>query len=136
MGLRVVLEVNLAAIVFFLFKFIFGCAGSLLLYLGLPYCGAEGLLPSCGAQAVHRSGFSRCSACAQGHMASVVVERGLSCPTACGIFPDQGSNLCSLHCRADSSTAIISAILYSIFLNLLYVTAVSTGCCLKVIPEK
>ena len=34
--------------------------------------------------------------------ASVVVGRELSCPTACLIFPDQGSNLCPLHCQADS----------------------------------
>ena len=30
-------------------------------------------------------------------MGSVVVAHGLSCPAACGIFPDQGSNLCPLH---------------------------------------
>ena len=28
---------------------------------------------------------------------SVVVVPGRSCPVACGIFPDQGSNLCPLH---------------------------------------
>ena len=33
---------------------------------------------------------------------SVVVAHGLSCSAACGIFPDQGSNLCSLHWQADS----------------------------------
>ena len=33
---------------------------------------------------------------------SVVVARGLSCSTACGIFPDQGSNPCPLHWQADS----------------------------------
>ena len=33
---------------------------------------------------------------------SVVVAHGLSCSTACGIFPDQGSNLCPLHWQADS----------------------------------
>ena len=27
---------------------------------------------------------------------------GLSCPAACGIFPDQGSNPCALHWQADS----------------------------------
>ena len=31
--------------------------------------------------------------------ASVVVVHGLSCPAACGIFPDQGSNRCPLHCK-------------------------------------
>ena len=32
---------------------------------------------------------------------SVVVAHGLSCPKTYGIFPDQGSNLCSLHRQAD-----------------------------------
>ena len=33
---------------------------------------------------------------------SVVVAHRLSCSTACGIFPDQGSNPCPLHWQADS----------------------------------
>ena len=33
---------------------------------------------------------------------SVIVAHGLSCSAACGIFPDQGSNLCPLHWQADS----------------------------------
>ena len=33
---------------------------------------------------------------------SVVVAQGLSCPAACGIFPDQGSNPCPLHWQVDS----------------------------------
>ena len=33
---------------------------------------------------------------------SVVVAHGPSCSTACGIFPDQGSNPCSLNWQADS----------------------------------
>ena len=32
---------------------------------------------------------------------SVVVAHGLVSPAACGIFPDQGSNLCCLHWQAD-----------------------------------
>ena len=35
--------------------------------------------------------------------ASVVVAHRLSCSTACGIFPEQGSNLCALHWQADSN---------------------------------
>ena len=31
------------------------------------------------------------------HVGSVVVEHGLSCSMARGIFPDQGLNLCLLH---------------------------------------
>ena len=33
---------------------------------------------------------------------SVVVAHGPSCSAPCGIFPDQGSNLCPLHWQADS----------------------------------
>ena len=33
---------------------------------------------------------------------SVVVAHGPSCSTACGICPEQGSNLCPLHRQADS----------------------------------
>ena len=33
--------------------------------------------------------------------ASVVVAHRLSCSVACGIFPNQGWNLCSLHGQAD-----------------------------------
>ena len=32
---------------------------------------------------------------------SVAVVHRLSCSAACGIFPDQGLNLCPLHCKAD-----------------------------------
>ena len=36
------------------------------------------------------------------HTGSVVVAHGPSCCTACGIFPDKGSNPCPLHWQADS----------------------------------
>ena len=36
------------------------------------------------------------------HAGSVVVAHGPSCSVACGIFSDQGSNLCPLHWQADS----------------------------------
>ena len=52
------------------------------------------LLQSTGSR---HAGFRRC-----GERASVVVESGLSCSAACGIFPDQGSNTCPLHWQADS----------------------------------
>ena len=41
-------------------------------------------------------------ACRLSSTGSVVVAHGLSCSTACGIFMDQGSNLCPLHWQADS----------------------------------
>ena len=37
-----------------------------------------------------------------GRAGSVIVAHGPSCSVACGIFPDQGSNLCPLHWQADS----------------------------------
>ena len=36
------------------------------------------------------------------HAGSVIVAHGPSCSTACGITPDQGSNPCPLHWKADS----------------------------------
>ena len=44
------------------------------------------------ASVVAARGLSSC-----GVRASVVVAHRLSCSTACGIFPDQGSNPCSLY---------------------------------------
>ena len=38
----------------------------------------------------------------EGVWASVVTANGLSRPVACGIFPNQRSNLCPLHCKANS----------------------------------
>ena len=35
-------------------------------------------------------------------LSSRVVVCGLSCPTACGVFLDQGSNPCPLHWQMDS----------------------------------
>ena len=72
---------------------IFGCAGSLVI------CG---LFSSCGAPASHCSGFSPWEERAVGAWASVAVAHGLSCSVACGIFPDQESNLYPLHWQADS----------------------------------
>ena len=51
---------------------------------------AAGGLSSCGS----RTPEYRLSSCAH----------GLSGPVAYGIFPDQGSNLCPLHCKADSQS--------------------------------
>ena len=46
---------------------------------------------SCGEGASHHGGFSCCEAKAW-EWTSVVVVYTLNCPSACGIFPDQGSN--------------------------------------------
>ena len=42
------------------------------------------------------------SSCGWQDTGSVIMAHGLSSPVACGIFPDQGSNWCPLHCKADS----------------------------------
>ena len=57
----------------------------------LGLCCCERAFSSCGVQTSHCSGFSCCRARALGGMGSVVVAHGLTCPAACGIFPDQGS---------------------------------------------
>ena len=62
-----------------------------------------GLLSGCGLRAAHCSGFSCFEAWALGVQASVVVQHGLSYPTACRIFLDQGSNPCLLYWQVDSS---------------------------------
>ena len=58
-------------------------------------CREPGLLFPYGAQASHCLGFSM-------HADSVVLVHRVSHLTACGIFPDQGLNLCPLHREVDS----------------------------------
>ena len=96
---------NLFLFIYFWLRWVFVAAQA------FSSCGERGLL--LGAQASHWGGFS-CEAWGLGARASVVAARGLqsagsvavvhrlSCSTACGIFPDQGSNLCPLHWQADS----------------------------------
>ena len=60
--------------------------------LGLP----------CNAQAPHCGDFSRCGAGALGACTFVVVVYRSSCPTACGIFYNQGSNPRPLYRQVDS----------------------------------
>ena len=76
--------------------------------LGLCCCArafsscVERELLRCGARASHCSGFSHCRGRAVGAWASVVAAHEHSCSGACGIFPDQESNPCSLRWQADS----------------------------------
>ena len=65
-------------------------------------CSERGLLSNCGMWASHYSGFSCCREWALGRLWSIIVAHGISCPVACGIFPDQGLNLCTLHWQVDS----------------------------------
>ena len=99
-----VLELLLFFFFNFIYLFIFGCVGSLLLYMGFLQLWREGATLHCSAQVSHCGGFSCCRAQALGARASVVVAHrlqsagsvivahGLSCSAAYGIFPAQGSN--------------------------------------------
>ena len=57
-------------------------------------------------QTVGHTGFSSCGTWAQElwFPGSIAAAQGLGCSMACGIFPDQGSNLCLLHWQVDSFT--------------------------------
>ena len=59
-------SLSIESIILFIYLFIFGCAGSLLLHGLFSSCGEKGLLPSCRARASHCSGFSHCIARALG----------------------------------------------------------------------
>ena len=92
--------------------FLSGCAGSSLLRGLFSSCRERGLLSSCGPWASHLSGFPWGGAQALGcpgfgccsrwtqqlrlpgsrAQALVVVANGLSCSTACVVFPNQGSS--------------------------------------------
>ena len=62
----------------FIYLFIFGCVGSLLLRTGFLQLRRAGATLCCGARASHCNGFSCCGAWALGAQASVVVAHSLS----------------------------------------------------------
>ena len=66
----------------------------------VPLVAVHGLLIAVPSLGVERG--------LQGARASVLVAHRLSCPTACGIFPDQGSHPCPVHWRADRSSHLLS----------------------------
>ena len=73
------------------YHFIFGYTGSSFLR-SFFRCGEQRLPFLCGAQT---SRFSGLSCCREGSLwcpGSAVVAHALSCPSACGIFPDQEPN--------------------------------------------
>ena len=74
----------------FIYLFIYGCVGSLLLRAGSLWLWRAGATLRCGARASQCSGFSCCGARALGAWASVVVAHGLSCSAACGNVPGPG----------------------------------------------
>ena len=59
-----------------------------------------------GLQGVWASEAAACGLSACGSWlwtaGSVAAVPGLSCSVTCGVFPDQGSNLCPLHWQVDS----------------------------------
>ena len=75
---------------------IYGCAEA------FSGCDERGLLPSCGEQASPCSGCFCCGAQALGRTGFRSCVHGLMCPTARGIFLDQGSKLCPRYWKVDS----------------------------------
>ena len=74
-----------------------------------PSCGQRGLLfvvvrglLIVVASLAAEHGLQACSLQYLWPLGLVIVARGLSCSTACGIFRDQGSNPCPLHWQVDS----------------------------------
>ena len=67
--------------------------------LGLHCCAWA--FSSCGTLASHFGGFSR-GAWAGGHTSFSSCGTRAWLPTTCGIFQDQGLNLCPLHWQMDS----------------------------------
>ena len=84
----------------------FGCAESSLLLGLFSSCGEWGLLSGCGAGASLVVPRGTWASVVMVHglqgMGSVAMAYRLSCPVACGIFPDQGSNPCPLHWPVDA----------------------------------
>ena len=91
----------------FINLFIFGYHGSLWQNIGFLWLWQAGAAVCWDVCTSHRGGFFCCRAWALGRVGFsssvwVVVARGLNCCTAFEIFPDQGSDQCPLHCKADS----------------------------------
>ena len=90
-------------VIFYLFiYFIFGCVGSSFLCEGFLQLWQAGATLHRGAQASSLSRPLLLRSTDSRRACSVVVAHGPGCSAACGIFPDQGSNPCSLHWQADS----------------------------------
>ena len=81
---------------------IYGCVGSSFLCEGFSPVVASGDHSSsrCAGLSLSRPLLLRSTGSRR--TGSVIVAHGPSCSTACGIFPDQGSNLCPLHWQTDS----------------------------------
>ena len=82
-------------------------------------CKRAGATLHCSARASHCGGLSCCRARAPGAWASVAVAPRLSCSSACGILPDQGSNPRPPHWQADSQTLCHQGSPQDMFLKML-----------------
>ena len=88
------------------FFFLMYCFYLFVAVLGLPFCAQA--FSSCGALASGCGGLPRCAHRLQAwaslavHVGSATVVHEFSCFPACGVFPDQGCNLCPLHWQTDS----------------------------------
>ena len=81
---------------------IFGCAGSLLLHVGLSLVAASRAHSVAVRRLLTAVSFLAAEHGALGTQPSVDVVHELSWPMACGIFLNQGSNPCPLHWHVDS----------------------------------
>ena len=95
----------------FIFHFIYSFIYLFLAVLGLRFVRGPSPVAASGGHSSSRCGDRSSSRCAglslsrplpsrgtgSRRAGSVVVAHGPSCSTACGIFPDQGSNPCFLH---------------------------------------
>ena len=83
------------------FFFFFYCTGSSLLCMGFFQLRQVGTTLQLQCVAFSLWWLLIAEHRLQNARASAVVVHGLSCPAACGVFPDQGLNPCPLHRQAD-----------------------------------
>ena len=79
-----------------------GCAGSLLMYVGLPLVAESGRCSLLARRRLLITVASLVAALGRPSPGSAVVAHGISCSAAGGILPDQGSDPCLLHWQVDS----------------------------------
>ena len=88
-------------LILFIYLFIYGCVGSsFLCRLSLVAVSGGDSSSRCAGLSLSRPLLLRSTGSRRA--GSVIVAHGPSCSAACGIFPNQGSNPCSLHWQADS----------------------------------
>ena len=102
---RLPLQIHMLVLYVFVFSVFYAFTVHLLLFLAVLCLLQHAALSSCVDFSLWWlllctgsgcAGFGRCGTGLSG------VVHGLGCLVACGIFPDQRSNLCSLHWQVDS----------------------------------